>query len=224
MPPPPWGAAPQGHRPIGIPSRNPDLRSARVLADRLRPTRDIWQQARFGCNTAIQQAAAFWSAPIPPLAMPKRRSARQYTVVVSSWSPYLQVPSRGPRREQPCRRRAAKQRDKLPPSQSIEGIRSSYQARSDWRLSNWSGSVSRRANYFATRRLLANTGGVRSGSMLLKKDFEGGLCAIMIREKPKTENMDSRNCLPREKSCTLIVVHRLFQQHRSKPAVTASQH
>jgi hypothetical protein len=52
--------------------------------------------------------------------------------------------------------------------------------------------------------------------MLLKKDFEGGLCAIMIREKPKTENMDSRNCLPREKSCTLIVVHRLFQQHRFK--------
>jgi hypothetical protein len=30
----------------------------------------------------------------------------------------------------------------------------------------------------------------------------------------ETENIDSGNCLPREKSCMLIVGHRLFQQHR----------
>ena len=37
----------------------------------------------------------------------------------------------------------------------------------------------------------------------------------------KTGNIDSRNCLQREKSCTLIVGHRLFQRYRSNPELTA---
>jgi hypothetical protein len=41
-----------------------------------------------------------------------------------------------------------------------------------------------------------------------------GLRAILIHEKHTTENIDSRNCLLGVKNCTLIVGHRLFQQHR----------
>jgi hypothetical protein len=58
--------------------------------------------------------------------------------------------------------------------------------------------------------MLRRKGDVSNGSMLSKKDFHGGLCAILIQETPKTDNIDSRNRRPREKSCTLIVDRRLF--------------
>src|ERR1700738_5182174 len=67
-------------------------------------------------------------------------------------------------------------------------------------------------------------GNFRVGSILLKKDFEGGLRAILIQGKHTTENIDSRNCPLGVKNCTLTVGHRLFQQHRSNPEVTAPQH
>ena len=54
------------------------------------------------------------------------------------------------------------------------------------------------------------------GSMLSKKDFEGGLCAILIQEKYTTENIDSRNRRLGVKDCTLTEGRRLFRQHRSK--------
>jgi hypothetical protein len=41
----------------------------------------------------------------------------------------------------------------------------------------------------------------------------------LIQKKQTTENIDSRNCLLGVKNCTLIVGHRLFQQHRPKPEV-----
>jgi hypothetical protein len=55
-----------------------------------------------------------------------------------------------------------------------------------------------------------------------EKDFEGGLRAILIKEKHTTENIDSRNCLLAVKNCTLIVGHRLFQQHRPKGDMRAN--
>ena len=42
-----------------------------------------------------------------------------------------------------------------------------------------------------------------------------------IRLDSKRKILDSRNCLQREKSCTLIVGHRLFQRYRSNPELTA---
>ena len=38
--------------------------------------------------------------------------------------------------------------------------------------------------------------GVRSGSMLLKKDYEGGLLATLIQDQEQMRNHDSRNHLP----------------------------
>jgi hypothetical protein len=55
-----------------------------------------------------------------------------------------------------------------------------------------------------------------------EKDFEGDLRAILIQEKHTTENIDSRNCLLAVKNCTLIVGHRLFQQHRPKGDMRAN--
>jgi hypothetical protein len=60
------------------------------------------------------------------------------------------------------------------------------------------------------------TSKVSLGSMLSKKDFEGGLCAILIQEKYTTENIDSRNRRLGVKDCTLTEGRRLFRQHRSK--------
>ena len=36
----------------------------------------------------------------------------------------------------------------------------------------------------------------RSGSMLLKKDYEGGLLATLIQDQEQMRNHDSRNHLP----------------------------
>ena len=46
----------------------------------------------------------------------------------------------------------------------------------------------------ATLRLAAD---VRYGSMLLKKDYEGGLLATLIQDQEQMRNHDSRNHLPR---------------------------
>ena len=56
--------------------------------------------------------------------------------------------------------------------------------------------------------------------MLSKKDFEGGLCAILIQEKYTTENIDSRNRRLGVKDCTLAEGRRLFRQHRPIAAVS----
>jgi hypothetical protein len=45
----------------------------------------------------------------------------------------------------------------------------------------------------ATLRLAAD---VRYGSMLLKKDYEGGLLATLIQDQEQMRNHDSRNHLP----------------------------
>jgi hypothetical protein len=39
-------------------------------------------------------------------------------------------------------------------------------------------------------------GDVRVGSMLLKKDYEGGLLATLIQDQEQMRNHDSRNHLP----------------------------
>jgi hypothetical protein len=49
-----------------------------------------------------------------------------------------------------------------------------------------------------------------------------GSCAILIQEKPRTENIDSRNCLPGEKSCILTIGHRLFNGIDSKRKITSN--
>ena len=46
----------------------------------------------------------------------------------------------------------------------------------------------------ATLRLAAD---VRYGSMLLKKDYEGGLLATLIQDQEQMRNHDLRNHLPR---------------------------
>jgi hypothetical protein len=55
------------------------------------------------------------------------------------------------------------------------------------------------------------------------KTPRGGLCAILIQKQQTTENIDSRNCLLGVKNCTLIVGHRLFQQHRPTAVIDDQQ-
>jgi hypothetical protein len=52
--------------------------------------------------------------------------------------------------------------------------------------------ASKRAAVPALRPVSFRRGEVCIGSILLKKDFEGGLRAILIQEKHTTENIDSR--------------------------------
>src|SRR5579872_288233 len=61
------------------------------------------------------------------------------------------------------------------------------------------------------------------GSMLLKKDFEGGLGAILIQEKHQTDKIDPRSEYPRFDCCPLASCCRLFQQHRSTAAVVPAR-
>jgi hypothetical protein len=59
------------------------------------------------------------------------------------------------------------------------------------------------------------------GSMLLKKDFEGGLWATSIQSQRKARNLDSKICSPGIPLFQIpIPQRRLFQQHRSESVLS----
>ena len=53
--------------------------------------------------------------------------------------------------------------------------------------------------------------------MLLKKDFEGDLRAILIQDEHRRRKIDTRSQCRRFDCCERVARSRLFQQHRSKP-------
>src|SRR5262245_41131732 len=57
---------------------------------------------------------------------------------------------------------------------------------------------------------------VRTGAILLKKDFEGGLRAILIQGEHLSCKMDSRSQRPWFNCCATAARRRLFQQHRPR--------
>src|SRR5262249_31554618 len=61
--------------------------------------------------------------------------------------------------------------------------------------------------------------------MLLKKDFEGDLRAILIQDEHRRRKIDSRSQCRRFDCCARVARSRLFQQHRSDSDLSrCSQH